>query len=133
MCIHDLLELILFKLSDKTEILEELSMFLENPKLITFFVINKNSNGMEEKIRLFDPLYSNNYIRNVDPKTPIDILFKLGAPEEVSRMDHRVIVKKSGYSKFKITNSHYEWRECKIKEDNNVFAKFKSFNNHCKN
>lgn len=131
MCINDLLDLIILKLKNRSDILEELAYYLRNPNQISYFILNKRT-GIEEKIKLFDPLYSNNYIRNISARDPLTILFKLDTTEDISRISRKIILKKSGYAKYKHVYPYFEWRECKIKDDKNIFAKFKSFNNNCK-
>ncbi len=127
-----MLEHIIKRLKSHTNILEEFSVYFKNPSQISYFVVNKMT-GIEEKIKLFDPLYTNSYIRNASVKEPLTILFKLDSTEDISRISRRIIYKKSGYAKFKNVYPHYEWRECKIKEENYLYAKFKSFENNCKN
>jgi len=131
MCIKDLLELIVSKLQKRSDILEELAYYLKNPNQISYFIINKKS-GIEEKIKLYDPLYSNNYVRHLSAQDPIVVLFKLESTDDISMISRRIVLKKSGYAKFKNVYPHYEWRECKLKQDNYLSAKFKCFDNNCK-
>ncbi len=131
--IKDVIDAIYSKINHEPEA-QELKIYLNNPKFITYLVHNKKT-SVDEKIRYYDPLYSNSYIRGQDAKSAIELKFKLGLCEELSRVDQKVIIKKSGYAKFNIVNmgTYYQWRECRIKEMNKYpNVKFRSFNNPCK-
>lgn len=131
--IQEILERIYRKLDDYPELQSEYQVYFKNPKLIHFFVLNKQT-GIEEKLKFYDPLYSNTYIRDLHTRSQLDIIFKLAASDDVSRIDLKYVMKKPGFAKFKNVNisPYYEWRQCTIKEDNFTCVKFKSFENHCK-
>lgn len=128
---QDIVEKIIKKMMDQRVELEEA---LKNPKLMTFLVIN-NQTGLEEKIRYYDPLYSNNFVRNSKNNASITIRIKVEANEEMSHYERGIIIKKSGYGRFHVNDNSSEWRECKIKEigrNDNMSVKFKSFSHPCK-
>lgn len=113
----------------------ELAEALKNPQLMTFLVVN-NQTGIEEKIKYYDPLYSNNYVRVANANSQIEIHVKVEANEEVSRFERGIIIKKSGYAKIKTKTGAAEWKQCKVKatgRDDSISVKFKSFENSCKN
>jgi hypothetical protein len=106
---------------------------LRNPKYMTF-VINNSTTSIEEKIRFYDPLYSNNFVRN-NINNNINIMIKTEANDEVSRFEREIVIKKAGYAKFKVNNQYYEWRECRAKENQRekvMLVKFNCFENSCK-
>jgi hypothetical protein len=113
--VQDLLEHIIKRvMEERSNIIHELKIYFDYPKLMTFLVVNKKT-GIEEKLKLQDTLYSNNYIRNADTKSQLDIIFRLESPDEMSRNDKEVIMKSSGYAKYRSGNQFYQWRQCKIK------------------
>jgi hypothetical protein len=130
MSIQDIVELIKEKLTERPEIYEEIQTFLDNPNLISFYVVNKEI-MIEEKIKFFDPLFSNSYVRNNNSQSQIDIIFKLESSEEITRIDNKIVPAQNGFAKFKNANisAYNEWRECRIKENK---IKFKSFDHQCK-
>lgn len=128
---QDIVEKIIKKMLDQRVELEEA---LKNPKFMTFLVINSSTN-LEEKIRYYDPLYSNNFIRSSKPNDNIHIKIRVEANEEMSHHEKGIIIKKSGYAKFQAGENSTEWRECKVKETgraDNIAVKFKSCVHPCK-
>jgi hypothetical protein len=135
---QDIIEIILAKVNQENlNIFNDLRFFLDKPNLMTFLI--NNQNGLPELTRYYDPLYSNSYIRNVNPHHSISLSIKLESNEEFSRYDREVIMKKNGYAKFKYFDGSYDWREVKIKEgeqrfrrDGQLAVKFKCLSHPCK-
>lgn len=129
---QDIVEQIIRKVTlERKDIAEELRDYVHNPKMMTFLIYNKNTK-FEEKIRYYDPLYSNIWIRNCNPKSQINIKIFVESNDEVSKMEREIIVKKNGYCKYRFNNEHYEWRECKVKDGISGFnVKFKCLQYPC--
>jgi hypothetical protein len=136
---QDIIEIILDKVHrDNLNIFNDLRFFLDKPRLMTF-LINDN-HGLPEMHRYYDPLYSNAYVRRVGRNQEISITIKLESNEDFSKYDREVIMKKSGFAKFKYYDGSFDWREVKIKEpeqrlrrDANLGVKFKCLTYPCKN
>ncbi len=132
--VKDIIDMILSIPKEQEPQIEDIRIYLSNPKSMSYYVYNQAS-LLEEKIQYFDPLYSNNYIRNSSDASTMVLRFKLGSSEEVSMIDHRVVPKKTGYAKFAIpsVNGYYQWRQCNIKHQKHdkFNVKFKSFEKNC--
>jgi hypothetical protein len=134
---QDIIEIIIAKVNQENlNIFNDLRFFLDKPNLMTFLI--NNQNGIPELTRYYDPLYSNSFIRNVNPKYSISLSIKLESNEDISRHEREVIMKKPGFAKFKYFDGSYEWREVKIKDpeqrfrkEHQVGVKFKCFSYPC--
>ena len=112
-----------------------LKYYLEKPKLMTYFIITEKD---EEKIKFYDPLYSNLFIRDRSENVPnimINIKFEtIDGGCEVTETEVSWINK--GFAKYKYSNfgkESYEWRKCGVKEaKNKASVQFTCFENKCK-
>ena len=81
-------------------------------------ILIKNNIGYEDRIRLFDPLYANHFIRKSKANKRIHIIIKAESNNDASIIDNNDIIElKKGFAKFdNVDGLTYSWSECKIKE-----------------
>ena len=112
---EDILECLIAFLSNfPKDTSDEIKLYLERPKLITFIV--KTENQIEERIKFNDPLYSLNTIRNKNDDKAVDVIFTMEGIMDVSLVQKEIVLKKKGFAKMvNYDNLCYEWRDCRVK------------------
>jgi len=115
-----------------------LKYYLEKPKLMTYFVL---VNQVEEKIKFYDPLYSNTYIRdNADKLSNLSLTIKFETVDRCEVTNTEISWINKGFAKYRHCNGDvdsYEWRKCSVKDSkdykNLAIINFSCFENKCKN
>ena len=114
-----------------------LKYYLEKPKLMSYFI--KTDNQDQDKIKFYDPLYSNLFIRERSANISnifIDVKFQSIETCEVTDTEISWINK--GFAKYGYMNEgkdSYIWKQCGVKENKKMREKasvsFTCFENKC--
>ena len=99
---------------------DEIRYYFENIQYMTFYL--NSAEGKEEKIKLYDPLFYLDFIRNShENKSVIEIFAKINSNIDFSINEKKLIIRKKGYAKFyNFDGKSYQWR--KIRTTNEITA-----------